>query len=94
MRNRYCTGALECVSPPPVITKVGVRLDVPVLLAGDCGTGALALSDVPPGPPTPSFRPPDETAGASGADVFEVHANDGAISTVSTATPRVVRFMP
>ena len=94
MRNRYCTGALEYVIPPPVTTSVGVRLEVVTLLTGDCATGALALSDVPPGPPAVSFRLVDGVDGASGVAVFDVHASDSAMSGAATATPRVFRFMP
>ncbi len=67
-RKRYCTAALTYVSPPPVTTSVGVRLEIVALLAGDCATGALALSDVPPGPPAASFALVDEVVGASGVD--------------------------
>src|SRR5262245_15718949 len=94
MRKRYCTAPLAYNSPPPVTTKVGVRLEVLTLL-GDCATGALALSDEPPSPPAASFRPVDGIdvpVGAAGAE-DDRHAGDDAMRAVKTTPAKTVRSM-
>ncbi len=92
MRKRYCTAPLAYVSPPPVTTNVGVKLEV-LTLFGDCATGALALSDEPPIPPAASFRlvvDADGAIGVEGVDDVGRHASEDATSAARTRDPKSI----